>query len=183
MNFRKIWGGKIGISMAIFFAFVLFVQGAKSLPKCASPGICQRWFLTLKPLGRLESSNELTLSIALPLHNRNALTNFLDQIYDPASPQYHHYLTPEQFDARFGPTEDDYKAVSAWAERNGFAITGRHPNRMLLEVSGSVANIERSLQVRLETYAQPAEARTFYAPDAEPAVDAGLPIFLHWRPG
>jgi len=59
----------------------------------------------LLPTGSLSGSNRLGLAIGLPLRNREALTNLLEQIYDPASPNFHHYLTSEQFTKMFGPTE------------------------------------------------------------------------------
>jgi len=130
----------------------------------------------LQPLGRLDSSTRLKLSIHLPLHNQDALTNLLEQLYDPASPLYHHYLAPDEFEARFGPTGEDYDAVIAWAGRGGFTVAARHPSRMLLEVSAAVADIERALQVTMRTYAHPTEARAFYSPDAEPAIEMGVPI-------
>ncbi len=130
----------------------------------------------LQPLGRLDGATRLRLSISLPLHHQAELTNLLEQLYDPASPLYHRYLTPEDFDARFGPTEEDYQALMAWAARSGFAVTARHPNRMLLEVSASVAAIEGALQVTMRTYAHPWEARTFFAPDTEPSAEMGVPI-------
>ena len=82
----------------------------------------------------------------------------------------------EEFDARFGPTEQDYQAVIALAASSGFTVTARHPNRRLLEVSASVADIERALQVTMRTYAHPTEPRTFFAPDTEPSVGMGIPI-------
>jgi Pro-kumamolisin, activation domain/Viral BACON domain len=133
----------------------------------------------LQPLGRLDGSTRLKLSIDLPLHNRDALTNLLEQLYDSSSPLYHHYLTPEEFDARFGPTEKDYQAVITFAASNGFTVIARHPNRMLLEVSASVTDIERALQVTMRTYAHPTESRAFFAPDTEPSVGTGIPI-LHF---
>ena len=135
------------------------------------------------PLGRLDGSTRLKLSINLPLRNREALTNLLDQLYDPTSPLFHHYLAPEEFDARFGPTESDYQAVLAWADRSGFTVNARHPNRMLLDVSASVADIERALQVTMRTYAHPTEPRTFFAPDTEPSVGHGHSDFIHRRAG
>ena len=103
----------------------------------------------MQPLGRLDGSARLKLSIHLPLRNREGLTNLVEQLYDPASPLYHHYLAAEEFDARFGPTEEDYQAVVDWAARSGFLVTARHPNRMLLEVSAAVADLEQALQVKM----------------------------------
>ena len=106
------------------------------------PGHLPEAVAALQPIGRLDGATRLRLSISLPLHHQTELTNLLEQLYDPASPLYHHYLTPEDFDARFGPTEEDYQALIAWAARSGFTVTARHPNRMLLEVSAPVAAIE-----------------------------------------
>ena len=132
----------------------------------------------LPPLGRLPATNRLQLSIGLALHNREALTNFLRQLYDPASGVYHQYLTPEQFTQAFGPTEAEYQAVIAFAKAHGLAVTGAHANRMLVGVAGTAADVERAFQVKLNQYQHPREARAFFAPDSEPSVDKGLRV-LH----
>jgi subtilase family serine protease len=130
----------------------------------------------LQPVDRLASSKRLDLAIGLNLRNRPALTNLLRDIYDSASPNYRHYLTPEQFAAMFGPTEQDYEAVIAFASANGLTVTGRHSNRMLLDVSGSVADIEKAFYMKMLVYPHPTEARTFYAPDVEPSLDLAVPV-------
>ena len=58
-----------------------------------------------QPLGRLPGTNSLRLAISLPLRNSDALASLLQRLYDPASPDYHRYLTPAQFTERFGPTD------------------------------------------------------------------------------
>jgi len=127
-------------------------------------------------VGRLGATNRLSLAIGLPLRNQEALKQFLAQLYDPAHPNYRRYLTPEEFTAKFGPTEQDYQAVIAFAQANGLTVTGRHPNRTLLDVKGSVADIEEALHVTMRVYQHPTEARTFYAPDTEPALDLAVPV-------
>jgi uncharacterized repeat protein (TIGR03803 family) len=129
----------------------------------------------LQPLGRLAGTNRLDLAISLPLRNAAALTNLLEQIYNPASPNYRHYVTPEQFAERFGPTEQDYRAVIAFAQAQGLTVTGVHPNRTIVDVNGPVAAIERAMHVRLQLYRHPTEARNFYAPDVEPSLDLAVP--------
>ncbi|MFZ0827299.1 MAG: protease pro-enzyme activation domain-containing protein, partial [Verrucomicrobiia bacterium] len=130
----------------------------------------------LQSVGKLAGTNQLNLAIGLPLRNQEVLTNLLQQIYDPASPEYHHYLTPEQFAERFGPTEQDYRTVIAFAKANGLRVTGTHPNRMLVDVSGSAATIEKAMHVTLRVYPHPTEHRSFYAPDVEPSADLSVPI-------
>jgi len=129
-----------------------------------------------EPLGRLESFNRLKLAIGLPLRNQAALSNLLQAIYDPASANYHHYLTPEQFAEKFGPSAADYAALTAFVQSQGLTVTGTHPNRALLDVSGSVANIEKAFHVNLRVYQHPTEPRTFFAPDAAPSLDVEVPV-------
>ena len=58
----------------------------------------------------------------------------------------------------------------------GLSIEQTHENRLLLDVRGKVADLERAFHVSLRTYQHPTEARQFRAPDAEPWVDPKLPI-------
>ena len=132
----------------------------------------------LQPMGHFAGTNHLNLAIGLPLRNQATLSNLLHQIYDPASPNYRHYLTPEQFTEQFGPTEKDYEAVIAFAKANGLKVTTTHPNRVILDVSGSVADIEKALHVTLRVYQHPTEKRIFHAPDTEPSLDLTVPV-LH----
>jgi hypothetical protein len=130
----------------------------------------------LQPLGRLPGTNSLRLAISLPLRNGGALNNLLQRLYDPANPDYHHYLTPAQFTEQFGPTAQDYQTVIQFAKSNGLEIVATRESRMLLDIRGKVSDIEKAFHVTLRAYQHPAEARQFYAPDVEPTVDADLPI-------
>jgi hypothetical protein len=127
-------------------------------------------------LGRLDAARRLRLAVGLPLRDPAALDELLGQLYDPGSPQYRRFLTPDEFTARFGPTEQQYQTLIDFARTNGLTIAGTAGNRAILDVSGSVADIERVFGVTLRLYRHPSEARNFFAPDREPTVDAGLPI-------
>src|SRR5665647_770956 len=77
----------------------------------------------LTAIGSLPATNELRLALGLPLRDAAGLDKFLAGICDPASPNFRHYLTPEEFTARFGPTEADYTAVKEFARTNGLKLT------------------------------------------------------------
>jgi len=130
----------------------------------------------LHSIDRLEAASRLKLAISLPLRNQAGLSNFLQQVYDPTSPDFRHYLTPEQFTERFGPTRENYQAVIDFVKSQGLTVTGIHSNRALVDVSGTVTNIEQAFHVHLLVYNHPFESRTFYAPDVEPSVDTAVPI-------
>ena len=128
--------------------------------------------------GRLPASKRLKLAVSLPLRNKSDLTNLLQQLYDPSNTNYHHYLKPAQFAGRFGPALADYEALKGFATAHNFAVTGTHPNRTLLDVEGSVADIEKAFHTKMRVYRHPTEQRDFFAPDTEPSIDLNVPV-LH----
>lgn len=129
-------------------------------------------------VGQLSATQRLSLAISLPLRNENGLSDLLRQIYDPESSSYRHYLSVEEFTERFSPAGEDYAAVRQFALANGLAVVDTPANRMVLDVEGPVANIEKALQVTMGLYQHPTENRTFYSPDREPSLDLGVSV-LH----
>ncbi len=130
----------------------------------------------LAPIRRLEAGERMDLAIGLPLRNSAELTNLLQELYEPSSPNFRHYLTPDHFTSSFGPSEKDYQAVVNFAKAHGLTVKGTHPNRTLLDVSGTVADIEKVFHIKMQVYQHPTEARTFFAPDAEPSLDLDTPV-------
>ena len=129
-------------------------------------------------VGELPSIQRLSLAISLPLRNQTDLDDLLRQLYDPQSPNYREYLSVEEFTRRFGPTQDDHAAVIGFAEVNGLTVTETFANRLVVDVEGPVASIEKAFHVTMGVYQHPTENRTFYAPDREPTLDLETPV-LH----
>ena len=84
--------------------------------------------------------------------------------------------TPGEFADRFGPTKEDYEAVKQFAGTNGLAVAATYNNRLVLDVTGPAAAVQKAFHITLRTYKHPTEARQFYAPDTEPSVRADLPV-------
>lgn len=127
-------------------------------------------------VGPLAAETKLHLSIQLPLRNQDALAALLKTLYDPTSSSYRHFLTVQQFTDQFGPTEQDYKAVEAYARANGLQVDPAPANRMLVPVSGSVKQINAAFAVQMNLYKHPTENRTFFSPDREPSLRLGTAV-------
>jgi Pro-kumamolisin, activation domain/Domain of unknown function (DUF5011)/Immunoglobulin I-set domain/Cadherin-like domain len=140
------------------------------------PGHVPKAVARLAPTGLFPTTNTLNLAIGLPLRNQKELGELIRQLYDPGSTHYHQYLSVGEFTARFGPTAEDYEAVRQFAESNGLTVHGTHPNRLVLEVAGNAADIERAFQITLRTYHDPIRGRDFFAADTEPSVPANLSV-------
>jgi subtilase family serine protease len=127
-------------------------------------------------VGRMPAAQRMNLALTLKLHNTQALDALLKDLYNPASPNYRHFLSVQEFTEEFGPTAADYQKAISFAQAHGLAVTNQAPNRLVLDVSGTVSQIEDAFHVTMHNYQHPTENRTFFAPDEEPSVDPGVPI-------
>jgi subtilase family serine protease len=128
------------------------------------------------PVNRVPSTQRLQMAIILQLRNQQQLNQFLQQLYDPNSSEYHKFLTVEQWTERFGPSAQDYQTLVGFLKGKGLNVTDTTRNRMLLDIDASVAEIESLLHVNMVLYQHPTEQRTFYAPDREPSLDLNVAV-------
>ncbi len=168
--------GRMAIVFALAGVFFSVTARAQNAGKQFVPNSMPAEVSKLSPISRLAAGTQMNLAIGLPLRNENALDDLIGQIYDPASPNYRHYLTRDQFISQFGPTETDYQTVENFFRANGFAVTEEHPNRLVLDISGTAADVERVFHVTLQTYHHPNERRDFFAPNTTPSLDLSVPI-------
>ena len=127
-------------------------------------------------MGEVPSTQRMNLAILLPLRNQAELTALLGRQRDPASADYHKYLSVAQFTAQFSPTEQDYQQVVEFAKANGLAVTRTPANRLIVDISGSAGQVEAALHVKMGLYQHPTESRTFYSPDREPSLALAVPV-------
>ncbi|HKT90210.1 MAG TPA: S53 family serine peptidase [Candidatus Sulfotelmatobacter sp.] len=128
-------------------------------------------------VGHLSATKNMRIVLVLQHRNQPDLDQFLKDLQDPASTSYHHYLTVDQFTAKYGPSVSDYEAVKTWAKENGLKIESTARNRQILAVSGSVQKIQNALHVNFGIYQHPTENRTFFAPDREPTPDMSVRLW------
>jgi subtilase family serine protease len=127
-------------------------------------------------VGAMPPTQTMNFSIVLPPRNQADLDSFLARLYDPASPDFHHFLTVDEFTQRYGPTPGDYQAVVAFAQAHGFIVNGAPANRLAVPLTGTVNQIESAFNVRMSLYQHPTENRTFFSPDREPSLNLSVPV-------
>lgn len=127
--------------------------------------------------GPLPAAQSLRLDIVLPLRDQAGLDRFLRDVADPSSPSYRHFLTVSEFTARFGPSQQDYDALTRYATANGLQVVGGSRDGMDLQIEAPVAAIERAFNVTMGVYQDATANRTFYAPDREPTTSLPFPLW------
>src|SRR5579864_8768062 len=80
-----------------------------------------------------------------------ALRKMLDDQQDKASPNYHKWLTPEQYGKTFGPTDDDIQKITTWLQSHGFQV-GTTKGRSVLEFSGSASQVQEAFHTTIHKY-------------------------------
>jgi len=105
----------------------------------------------------------------------------LDQLLagqqDPASPNYHNWLTPEQYGERFGLSANDIARISAWLESQGFSIDYVARARNYVTFSGTAGQVQATFRTEMHRYRVDGEAH--FANAADPSIPAVLePLIL-----
>lgn len=113
----------------------------------------------------------LHLRIGL-LTNRQALENDLAALYDPNSPQYGQYLSPQEVAARYGVPQATIDTLTSYLQGMGFQTLSVSALRDSLTVSASAAQIEQAFQISLQTFQQ--NGRTFFGPSGTVTLPAAL---------
>jgi hypothetical protein len=114
----------------------------------------------------------LRLTIALTPQHIAEQRQLIQALHDRNSPQFHQFLTPEQWDARFAPSAQDEQAVVDWATSVGFTINQRYPDRYLVDVQAPAGVIEKALGVTINNYQ--IGSTTYFANDRDPILPGGL---------
>lgn len=100
------------------------------------------------------------------------LDTLLQQQTDPASPNYHKWLTPAEYGQRFGLSESDLNKVANWLRSKGFTIVEIPPSRTYISFSGNVQQIQSAFRTEIHNYL--VNGQPHYANATSPAVPAAF---------
>ena len=101
------------------------------------------------PEFRLE---RMVLSLVPDREQEQALEEFLASQQDVDSADYHRWLTPEEFGARFGISENDLNQVVHWLEGHGFVVEPVAPSRRSIVFSGTAAQVAAAFHTEVHQY-------------------------------
>lgn len=100
------------------------------------------------------------------------LNNLLEQQQDPSSPNFHRWITPEEFADRFGLSTNDLNKIVAWLRDQGFTVDDLARNRRSVTFTGSAGQVESVFRTSIHEYVVNGE--NFYANATDPLVPAAF---------
>jgi subtilase family serine protease len=101
-----------------------------------------------------------------------ALDQLVSQLHTPGHPNYHKWLTPEQFGKQFGPSDQDIATVETWLTGQGFSVTGALPGKQVIEFSGNVGQFRSAFHAQIHEYQVNGESH--FANANDPQIPAAL---------
>ncbi|MGH8377719.1 MAG: S53 family peptidase, partial [Gammaproteobacteria bacterium] len=114
----------------------------------------------------------LEVTVGLKLHNSAQLATFLQNVQDPDSPEYRHFLTPQQFTEEYGPSQASVDAVVQYLNAQGIRVRDVSANRLLIHAEGQSAQMEQAFGVTINDYSL--NGTTYYASASDPSLPSGL---------
>lgn len=94
----------------------------------------------------------MVLTFARDAHQQAALNALTAAQQDPRSPHYHHWLTPAEFGAHFGLSQNDLNKVTAWLRDEGLTIDTVPASRSTITFSGTAREVERAFHTSIHYY-------------------------------
>jgi subtilase family serine protease len=139
--------------------------------------MAQRFAPTVRLVNRIDESNRVTLpgnthpaanarndrgqvSADLPMTDmilvlsrdpaqQAAFEKFVASQYDSTSPNYHHWLTPEEVGENFGPSQTDIETVKSWLTGQGFTVDQVTKDRMSIRFSGKASQVQSAFHTEI----------------------------------
>jgi subtilase family serine protease len=124
--------------------------------------------------GRVDSAMpmQLTMTFNLTPAQQADLDALLEAQQQRGSPDYHRWLTPEQYGSRFGLSQGDINKVTAWLDGSGFHVQSVPASQNMITFRGTAQQVEAALRTEIHRYVVNGERH--FANASEPSVPAAL---------
>ncbi|MFJ5304613.1 protease pro-enzyme activation domain-containing protein [Streptomyces sp. NPDC088350] len=124
--------------------------------------------------GAVAAGKRISVAISLTPRNAKALDTFIVNVSNPRSSSYGHYLTKAQFAARYGRTDAEVKQVKAFLRAQGLTVGKVHSGNLLVDASGTAAQLEKAFGTKLSTWKDARSGRSFYANETAPTLPTAI---------
>jgi subtilase family serine protease len=183
---------RLGLVQVVFLSLSLLRLAPLALSQQVSPRplitqpIVEGQLTTLKgnthPLARAQfdigaapldlSMQRMLLVLKRSPEQEFALRKLVDDQQDKASPNYHKWLTPDEFGVQFGPSDQDLQLVTGWLQTHGFQVNRVTHGRTVVEFSGTEAQVEEALHTQIHKYL--VNGQEHWANASDPQIPAAL---------
>ncbi|MER6352958.1 S53 family peptidase [Streptomyces sp. NPDC001634] len=167
---RRLRGPVVAAACAALLGAVGSLPAAHAADRHPLAGSRPTYATRAADAGPLPGGRHVSARLHLNSRDPQGLSAFLRDVSDPHSPHYRHYLTPAEYQRRFGPTGHQIQTITAWLAGSGFTVTGRTPHYLTIE--GPARAVLQAFGTSLHRY------RTGRGTSEAPSGDLSVPASL-----
>lgn len=157
---------------ALALPFLGAAASASAAEPVVVPGAQPVWATPAAAVGAPSATSRVSFSLSIPLRDAAGADAFTAAVSTPGSASFHKYLTPAQYNARFGPSSTAARKVSSYLKGQGFAVTSVADGNAWVTASGTVAQVQKAFGTQLKTYRY--KGKTLRAPATAVHVPASI---------
>lgn len=117
-------------------------------------------------------ANRMLMLLSRSSEQQSALETLLQEQQTPGSPNFHRWLTPDDFTSRFGPSQSDLQQVTGWLTSQGFTVSHVGAGNTVIEFSGTAAMVRSAFRTEIHKYGVNGEEH--WANASDPRIPAAL---------
>jgi kumamolisin len=129
---------------------------------------------TFSDAGRVSEDQQMPITIALPLNNESDLQQKLAAMYQPGNPNYHKFMTPQEFRQNYAPTQAQIAQVQSLLKSNGISNSTVDGSQLQVHAQATVAQVNTLFNTEIHQYKS--GSTTYYSPAYELQVPSDAPI-------
>jgi regulation of enolase protein 1 (concanavalin A-like superfamily) len=91
----------------------------------------------------------MLLQLRRPAEKEEDLQEFLDDLHNEASPNFHKWISAHEFGEKFGPSDRDLDKITDWLERHHFQINVVYPSGMVIDFTGTAGQVRKAFHTEI----------------------------------
>ena len=163
--------------MALVLPFTALAAQAGDPALTLLPGNTSRQARPEFDRGRVPDSlpqNHIWMLLRRSPDKQLALQHLIKRQYNPRSADFHHWLTPQEFGAAFGPSPSEVHQVTQWLAQQGFQINSVPAGGLFVDFSGTAGQVAHAFHTEIHRYRGRLGDKDHYANNQDPAIPSAL---------
>ncbi|MGH8274662.1 MAG: protease pro-enzyme activation domain-containing protein [Gammaproteobacteria bacterium] len=163
---RRLFTAVLGFFVLAIFAGLAFVSDSSAAPGAMPMPLQPKTnaLVRMQPqtdisllqqatqIGQHPLGASIKLTVGMKLRHVAQLKRFLQNVQNPRSPEYHRYLTPQQFTAQYGPSQAQVALVVSFLQQHGIRVKNVSSNRMLIHTEATTDAYNHALEIVINDY-------------------------------
>jgi subtilase family serine protease len=163
-------------SLGVLLAFLAMMGSAFAASGRTLPNSTPQLVATAQNLGPEDPSKVINLTLWLQVRNQPAFDELVRQMYTKGSPNYHKFLTLEQFKSQFALNDQAVQVLKDFAKLSGFEVVSVSKSNLAVRLRGTVSDAQNAFHVQINRYQH--AGKIFYAPDTAPSINHPAALYV-----